>query len=284
VYVDRFYTSVELIKALDEMDLFVTGTIMQNRIPKDLHIGKSTKKFKDMQRGDFEKHRLKYLKRGTSNRYGLAGLVAWKDHTIVYAISNDTNTRDTDGECKRRSKDGIITLKRPKLIAKYNEFMGGVDLADQRRLHCNSTIMGSNRWWLKLFFYTFDVGTSNALVVYNIAMKKELNMVDFRLQLLENFVGTSAPRFVTTFVPLEHVQIHSDVRARCAYCAVFSRVSRTRVRCSTCQVPLCSVGHGRKEVDCFALAHENEQTTRIVKAKAQAMQTFARHNTPKSNA
>jgi hypothetical protein len=29
--------------------------------------------------------------------------------------------------------------------------MGGVDLVDMRRLHCNLTIMGQNQWWLKLF-------------------------------------------------------------------------------------------------------------------------------------
>jgi hypothetical protein len=63
--------------------------------------------------------------------------------------------------------------------------MGGVDLADARRLHCNSTIMGQNRWWLKLFFYLLDTGTLNALVVYNEAMKgqqKPFNLADFKLK------------------------------------------------------------------------------------------------------
>jgi hypothetical protein len=30
--------------------------------------------------------------------------------------------------------------------------MGVVDLVNLDRLHCNSTIMGQYKWWLKLFF------------------------------------------------------------------------------------------------------------------------------------
>ena len=37
-----------------------------------------------------------------------------------------------------------FTLQQPNIIAQYNKYMGGVDLADQQRLFCNSTIMGSN--------------------------------------------------------------------------------------------------------------------------------------------
>ena len=81
----------------------------------------------------------------------LAGLVCWKDRDIVYCLSNKCNTKETD-VCRRRSKEGLLTIARPKMISEYNRYMGGVDLADMQRLHCNLTIMGQNRWWLKLFF------------------------------------------------------------------------------------------------------------------------------------
>ena len=38
VYIDQFYTSAELLKELREMDLYVTGTLMKNRIPKHLRL------------------------------------------------------------------------------------------------------------------------------------------------------------------------------------------------------------------------------------------------------
>jgi hypothetical protein len=88
---------------------------------------------------------------------------------------------------------GIIRIPRPVSIVNFNKYMGGVDLADMRRLHCNSTTMGQNRWWLKFFFYLLDVGTSNALVLFNeskrIRKEKTLNIVQFKMKLVENLVG-----------------------------------------------------------------------------------------------
>ena len=101
-----------------------------------------------MERGDFKNHLYRYEHDGIPYQYGL---VCWKDSDMVYAMSNETNTRETD-VCYRRSKDGLVSIPRPKMISEYNKHMGGVDLEDMRRVHFNSTIMGHHRWWLKLFF------------------------------------------------------------------------------------------------------------------------------------
>ena len=100
------------------------------------------------------------------------GLVCWKDRNVVYCLLNDTNNVDVD-ECTRRGDGGLVTFPRPISIANYNKFMGGVDLADTKRLHCSSAIMGQNRWWLKIFFNLLDIGTSNALVLHNEYLKQE---------------------------------------------------------------------------------------------------------------
>ena len=221
VYVDRFYTSVDLLKELRKMNLYVTGTVMKNRLPADIRIAKISQEFKGMERGDFKRHHFKYKNELGQDCY--AGLVCWRDRDIVYCLTNDTNTMSTD-HCHRRSKDGIVQLTRPKVISKYNKYMGGVDVADMRRLHCNSTIMGQNRWWLKLFFYLLDVGTSNALVLYNASIhdSQKMNIVEFKAKLIETFVGRKigiggpvAP------VQVEHVPQRSSGRNNCAYCALF---------------------------------------------------------------
>jgi Transposase IS4 len=126
--------------------------------------------------------------------------VCWQDRNIVYCLSNDSSNNHFD-ECSRRGLGGIVRIKRPVSIANYNKYMGGVDLADMRRLHCNSTIMGQKRWWLKLFFYLLDVGTSNALVLYNeyLRMKAEetgntftsMNIVSFKMKLVNDLVGNT---------------------------------------------------------------------------------------------
>jgi hypothetical protein len=161
--------------------------------------------------------------------------------------------------------------------------MGGVDLADMRQLHCNSTIMRQNRWWLKLFFYLLDVGTCNALVLFNESAKMlkktdeiytPMNIVDFKMQLVEGLVGRliysqSGQEEVVEHVP---VKMQGEVRSRCAYCALLLQTQRTRYKCSGCGVPLCSIGSGKVDDDCFALAHKTVERRELVCKKFVAMQ------------
>ena len=271
VYVDRFYTSVELLKELKKMKLYITGTVMKNRLPADLRIAKTSQTFKAMKRGDFKSHQLKF--KDESGNFSFAGLVCWRDRDIVYCLTNDSDTNNSD-HCHRRSKDGIIEIARPTVISKYNKFMGGVDVADMRRLHCNSTIMGQNRWWLKLFFYLLDVGTSNALVMYNESVGEDLrmNIVEFKAKLIETFVGIKfGVGRPIGHQEIVHVPRRSNSRNNCAYCALFSLYRRTRFHCAGCEVPLCSLGSGHVDKDCFTICHESEKTREMVIRKFEAM-------------
>lgn len=281
IYVDRFYTSMDLLKSLAEKKLYVTGTMMANRIPLGVRIAKASPAFKRMKRGDATKFKVQFrLKEGGEAE---AGLVCWRDRQLVYCLSNDSNNFEFD-HCNRRGEGGIMTIPRPISIAHYNQYMGGVDLADMRRLHCNSTIMGQNRWWLKLFFYLLDVGTSNALVLHKEFLKNRrggggeaaMNIVQFKMLLVEGLVGKSMDALMQT--PSENdqhvlVQIEDGVRSRCAYCALMSMgTPRTRYQCAACGVPLCAVGSSPHKVDCFALAHETEDRREMVLKKYLEMQ------------
>jgi hypothetical protein len=132
IYVDRFYTSVELLKSLTERQLYITGTMLATRIPQAIRMTKTSAEYKRMKRGDAVKFMLRYAVEG--NEYA-AGLVSWRDRNVVYCLSNDSNNFEFD-ECKRRGDGGIISIPRPVSIANYNRYMGGVDLADMRRLQC----------------------------------------------------------------------------------------------------------------------------------------------------
>ena len=112
---DRYYTSIELAVQLEKMKLYNTGTVMTNRIPKELRWNK--KKSKDTPRGDYERHVFKYKNR---NKEELSiGLVIWKDRKPVYVLTNEVTTIEED-DCKRRSKAGLLDLKRPRCITVYN--------------------------------------------------------------------------------------------------------------------------------------------------------------------
>jgi hypothetical protein len=285
VYVDRFYTSVELLKSLAEKNIYVTGTMLANRIPQKLRIAKASRKYKAMRRGDSVKCRLRF--RTKAGQQSEAGLVCWRDRNIVYCLSNAQNNFDAD-ECTRRGEGGLVKIPRPASIADYNMFMGGVDVADMLRLQCKSDLMGQNRWWLKLFFYLLDVGTSNALVLYNEGQRKKrhqegeeykkMNIVQFKLRLIEAFVGKKLDDMMEGADALEeenvqHIVVHGETRHRCAYCALMSKgARRTRYMCQACGVPLCTLGHGKAGEDCFSLAHETEDRRQLVCMKYLEMQ------------
>jgi hypothetical protein len=210
-----------------------------------------------------------------------AGLVCWWDWNMVYCLSNDTNNFEFD-ECSCRGIGGIIKIPCPLSVVNYNKYMGGVDLADMHPLHCNSTIMCQKRWWLKLFFYLLDVGTSNALVLHNERSRMQatdemayspMNIVDFKMQLVESLVGRWMDN-QDVVEEVEHVPVHipGGMRSWCAYYALLSQTRRTRYKCICCGVPLCSIGSGKVDNNCFAQAHETKERQIQVCKKYQAMQ------------
>ena len=273
IYVDRFYTSLDLLKELDKMDLYVTGTCMRNRIPIELRIAKTSTQFKEMDRGDSVTHTYSYK---YGNRKKTYGLVSWKDKDIVYCMTNVCNTINSD-QCYRRTQSGRVLVDRPQVIAEYNRNMGGVDVADMRRLHCNSTIMGLNRWWLKLFFYMLDVGTSNSLVLYKLAGgPSDMNIVLFKQQLIIYFVGSKIHMMPSASLEHRLERVANETRHKCVYCEMYGEKSkRTRHFCSAlgCNLPLCCIGASRSNTnDCFSLAHSNEEIRMALVNKHQKMQ------------
>jgi hypothetical protein len=163
--------------------------------------------------------------------------------------------------------------------------MGGVDLADMKRMQCSSMIMGLGRWWLKLFFYFLDVGTGNALVLYNEHLKvisegreySKMNVAEFKMKLVEDLVGKKLKDLLgdsNVDEEMEHkcIPIPGGRRVKCAYCGLMSRETRTRYMCAVCGVPLCSMGSGKVKYDCFAEAHKTQDRVDMVLKKHQQMQ------------
>jgi hypothetical protein len=218
----------------------------------------------------------KYTYFDSNNQPCESGLVAWKDTNMVYMLTNNSSTVDSS-LCSRMTMFGEISINWPNVISEYNKYMGGVDLADKRRLHCNSTIMGQNRWWLKLFFYNLDVATANALVLYRLATgNKNMNIVQFKLQLLMGWQGTKLQPVLPSITQVEHKsdRLPEDHRFSCVYCALFfQKKSRTRFFCTAecCQLPLCRVDPKKNKEDCFSMCHANEDILKACQLKYQVM-------------
>jgi hypothetical protein len=50
-----------------------------------------------------------------------------------------------------------------------------------------------------------------------------------------------------------------------------SKMHRTRYQCAGCGVPLCYIGNGNVEDDCFTIAHETEDQREMVCKKYDKM-------------
>jgi hypothetical protein len=78
----------------------------------------------------------------------------------------------------------------------------------------------------------------------------------------------------------QHTPVHiaDGVWPRYAYCALMSKMHRTRYQCAGCGVPFCSIGsaNGKVEDDCFTIAHETEDQREMVCKKYDKMKKINR--------
>ena len=70
------------------------------------------------------------------------------------------------GAVLRHQKDGSrTTVTCPVAIAKYNQFMGGVDRNDQTRQYYHVHLKG-RKYYKYIFWFAFEVSIANAYVLY----------------------------------------------------------------------------------------------------------------------
>lgn len=168
------------------------------------------------------------------------------------------------GKADRRQKDGILkSFDCPEAIIFYNEFMAGVDRADQYST-CYEIDRKTNKWWKRVFYRLLQIAVSNSWIIFKKFRSTEMPLIDFLMPLSENLIqigklemkskkiiragtGPPAKRLKVTSTVIEHQPIRQATKRRCTFCATKKKESRTFYVCSTCNVPLC--------VDCFAPCH-----------------------------
>jgi Transposase IS4 len=85
VSVDCFYTSINLMKELDKLELHAFGMAMRTCVPKELTIAKNSTIFTNMSQGDYTNHTNKY--EDNFSTVPTYGLVCWKDRDMIYCLS-----------------------------------------------------------------------------------------------------------------------------------------------------------------------------------------------------
>ena len=180
LFMDNFYTSIELLDNLLRKGTFATGNIRSNRknFPEGLKVDKKTKK-NVLEIGNF---------RFATSKDLIA--VLWRDRRDVFLLSS-MHSRSV-GTALKRPKGGRnkVPLPCPTIILDYNQFMGGVDLADQQLSYYSLTQRRTIKWWKKVFWRLIDIAIINSWIIFrtNNPNSRLKSQRDFRLELTKQLV------------------------------------------------------------------------------------------------
>ena len=220
--------------------------------------------------------------------------LAWQDNNIVLALSNIHTVHKIDDfreKIRKRpaktSTNGRIVrtifgdsptkeLRIPCFIDDYNQYMGGVDFANQYREAYETHKTTFRNWW-PLFYWLIDVACINAYRLYQLQTTDQpLTHLQFRIQLYCKLLGYSTKaelqrlqlqlggkRVFSSDLPNIHYWEKRSKQGTCKWCAyelkrikvvnkgVKGIAKRSTRGCVFCNVPLC------KEGGCWAQFHSN---------------------------
>lgn len=149
IYMDNYYNSVALTQQFCQNHTHLVGTLRQNRgSPKDLY--KAASKLARGQQA--------YAYTNDGNIL----VTHWKDKKVVNMISN--KHCHTMQESRKRNRAGELVSK-PECVLDYNQFMGGVDKADQM-IKYFPFIRPTLKWTVKFVSYLMHIAMHNASVLY----------------------------------------------------------------------------------------------------------------------
>lgn len=174
IYLDNFYSSVDLFRDLQGMGFGACGTVRVNRkgLPQDM---KNIKKKK----GDLPDIWI--------NNQSQILACSWQDTGKVSMISTVGNTGITEVDV--RSKKGNRSVYKPNVQVLYNKNMGGVDKFDQ---YCSTYPYGrrSRKWYQTIWHFIIEVALVNGCIAYNMQNQSRVcTNKDFRQMVIDGLVS-----------------------------------------------------------------------------------------------
>jgi hypothetical protein len=255
LYFDNFFTSSELLKLLKEKKIFACGTVRCDRkdLPTDL------KKDKEMERGEIDC-------RQADGIY----VVKWMDNRSVLlltTISRPDNIITVERREKGKAEKKKVTC--PTVIQEYNNFMGGVDIMDQKKCSYGIDRGSKIKYYLRPFHDLLDIAVNNAYVVYQkLNPSSKLKSITFRRNIALSLIGdySSRKHSIHSFLnrhrasqiyanedkSKRHLPDISETRKRCKNCSEKKRENRTNIICTQCNMHFCLTNNR----NCFKEFHK----------------------------
>ncbi|KAI4458697.1 transposase is4 [Holotrichia oblita] len=146
LYFDNLFTGLNLLHHLKERGDQGTGTIRENRLPKNCPLS-DKKVFLKKERGSYE---------GVIEKETGTMIVRWLDNNVVTVASTCYGMYPLSSVKRYSSKQNkMITVSRPNMVGKYNSHMGGTDLMDENISRYRIGIR-SKKWWWPIFTWLID--------------------------------------------------------------------------------------------------------------------------------
>lgn len=283
IYCDRYFTSPNLIDFMLSKSIYVTGTVMKNRIPEAVTKLSSDKELQKRGRGASDI----FVRQDTK-----MAMVKWFDNKPIVMLSA-IHGKQPEDDCRRWSKKdkAYIIVKRPAIIREYNNKMGGVDLCD-RMIALYRMKTRTKKWTIRTILHFVDLAVVNAWIQYRkdqmtklVARKDILQFLDFKLSVARAYLAAKEcgsvvhlanepsesqsasedqsatrkrPR-LSVAVPAspqrtsagnhlpEMTHVKNAMRCRKSDCT-----AKSKVRCVTCKIYLCMTS----ERNCFIMFHK----------------------------
>ena len=264
VYMDNYYSSPHLFHCMRRLGFGACGTVRINRrgVPEEIKA--------KLQKGeivskmiDEDTMALKWM-----DKRPVAMLTTVHDDSVV------TKQRRT-----RAAQGGVEEIRKPAVVERYNEFMGGVDTGDQLLSYYGFSHR-TLKWWRRAFFHLIEVAIVNAYIMYltTPCEGRRLTHKEFRIQLAKELLmdtvdvesrccgphpNPNPPSFRLTgrHFPAK-VGLTPSGRPSQPDCVVCSRKKgngrkSTTYKCKQCDLPMCVV-------PCFELYHTKTNPERYL--------------------
>lgn len=180
IFVDNWYTSLQLMANLHKRGILPLGTIQLRRAP-NINISKK----------DLEKKQRGYCSEKIVSVHDVQlSVTNWVDNKAVSLCSSFVG-KEPMGVVKRYSKQqkSRVDVPCPKAVTIYNKNMGGVDLLDAM-LGFYRIKIRSKKWYHRLFFHFIDLCCVNSWLLWRRVMKQKgdeiyMPLLDFKLAIAD---------------------------------------------------------------------------------------------------
>lgn len=245
IYMDKFYTSPQLLLDLASLGFGACGEYRDNR--KGCPTGTENALTRKSERGT-----VRWV------REGPLVFVKWMD-TRVVSVCSTIHAAFSDEVVERNVKqNGCWSVKNfpcPTPVIAYNEHTGGVDLSEQKTQYF-TTQRRSYHWYRNLLRHFVDNGATNAYILHcdicETKGEKPLTHKDFLVELVSQLRGvdsTGVPNSRKTDHVAVAIVAETDTSQRatqgrriCQYChQVDKKRNLTPWKCKSCDVALCVI-------------------------------------------